>query len=174
MTGGRRRCSTGGGRWRVPSVRSLSEGMARCAEALLVLLALLTLTDVLLRKVLARGILGTLELSEFLLAAMVFLSLAQGELRDRNIRFDLALERLPASLRNPLERLLRLLLAVFFTLLAGSLALLGLSLQRSGELSPDLLIPKGPFVYLAALGCAVLALALLSRLRCGGERGKGR
>jgi TRAP-type C4-dicarboxylate transport system permease small subunit len=142
------------------AVRRISTFLHRCAMGLLLLLTFLTLGDILLRKFIHRGILGTLELSEFLMTAIVFFSLAQGELLGRNVDFNLVAKRLPAPARRRIHLLTRFVFACFFALIAAAVAVHGRSMQTIGEVSPDLLIPKYPFVYITALGCAMLALVL--------------
>ena len=142
------------------AVQGISMFLNRCAVGLLLLLTFLTLGDILLRKFLHRGILGTLELSEFLMTTIVFFSLAQGEILQRNVSFNLAMNRLPVRVRRRIHLLTRFVFACFFGLLAGAVFVYGRSLQAIGEVSPDLLIPKYPFVYITASGCAMLALVL--------------
>ncbi len=141
-------------------VQRISTFLNRCAMGVLLLLTFLTLGDILLRKFFHRGILGTLELSEFLMTTIVFFSLAQGEILQRNVDFNLVTKRLPAPARRRIDLLTRFVFACFFALVAAAVAVYGRSMQAVGEVSPDLLIPKYPFVYITALGCAMLAIVL--------------
>lgn len=141
-------------------VRRASRLLNRCAAGFLLLLIILTLGDTLLRKFFDKGVLGTLELSEFLMVTIVFISLAQGEILERNVHFNLVMKRLPAKTRALIHLLTQLVFSCFFGLIAGALIVYGISMQAVGEVSPDLLIPKYPFVYISASGCAMLALVL--------------
>ena len=142
------------------AVQGVSELLNRFAVGLLLLLTFLTLGDILLRKFFSRGILGTLELSEFLMTTIVFFSLAQGEILQRNVSFDLALNRLPVRVRRQIHLLTRFVFGCFFGLIAAAVVVYGRSMQVVGEMSPDLLIPKYPFIYVTASGCAILSLVL--------------
>jgi TRAP-type C4-dicarboxylate transport system permease small subunit len=142
------------------AVQGISGFLNRCAVGLLLLMTFLTIGDILLRKFFHRGILGALELSEFLMTAIVFFSLAQGEILQRNVTFNLAINRLPALVRRQIHLLAQFVFACFFGLIAGAVFVYGRSMQVVGEVSPDLLIPKYPFVYMTAAGCAMLALVL--------------
>ena len=141
-------------------VQAVSELLNRFAVGLLLLLTFLTLGDILLRKFFNRGILGALELSEFLMTVIVFLSLAQGEILQRNVSFDLVLNRLPDRVRRQIRLLAGLVFGCFFGLIAVAVVTYGRSMQTVGEMSPDLLIPKYPFIYVTASGCAMLSLVL--------------
>jgi TRAP-type C4-dicarboxylate transport system permease small subunit len=142
------------------TVQGISTFLNRCAVGLLLLMTFLTIGDILLRKFFHRGILGAMELSEFLMTTIVFFSLAQGEILQRNVTFSLAIERLPARARRQIHLLTQFVFACFFGLIAGAVFVYGRSMQAVGEVSPDLLIPKYPFIYITALGCAMLTLAL--------------
>jgi TRAP-type C4-dicarboxylate transport system permease small subunit len=143
------------------AVQGISTLLNRCAIGLLLLLTFLTLGDILLRKFFNRGILGALELSEFLMTTIVFFSLAQGEILQRNVNFNLAVNRLPVRVRRRIHLLTQFVFTCFFGLIAGAVVVYGRSMQAVGEVSPDLLIPKYPFIYVTASGCAMLALVLL-------------
>jgi TRAP-type C4-dicarboxylate transport system permease small subunit len=142
------------------AIQGVASLLNRLAIGLLLLLTFLTLGDILLRKFFNKGILGALELSEFLMAAIVFFSLAQGEILQRNVSFDLALNRLPVRVRAQIHLLTRFIFGCFFGLVAAAVAVYGRSMQAVGEMSPDLLIPKYPFIYVTASGCAMLSLVL--------------
>ena len=142
------------------TVQGISTFLNRCAVGSLLLMTFLTIGDILLRKFFHRGILGALELSEFLMTTIVFFSLAQGEILQRNVTFGLAVERLPAGVRRQIHLLTQFVFACFFGLVSLAVFVHGRSMQTVGEVSPDLLIPKYPFVYVTALGCAMLALVL--------------
>jgi TRAP-type C4-dicarboxylate transport system permease small subunit len=148
------------------AVQGVSRFLNRLAIGLLLLLTFVTLGDVLLRKFFNRVILGALELSEFLMTTIVFFSLAQGEILQRNVRFDLVVNRLPVRVRRRIRLLTQFVFGCFFGLIAVAVVVYGRSMQAVGEVSPDLLIPKYPFVYVTASGCAMLSLVLFLQFLC--------
>ena len=133
----------------------------RFAAVILFAMMLLTVADVALRKILNRGILGTLELTEFMMVGLVFFSLARVELLDRNIAVDLAAKRMGPRTRLALAMVTRLVCAVFFGLATASLLVYAQAIRGSHEATVDLLIPRYPFVWAGAAGCAVLAIVLM-------------
>ena len=133
----------------------------RFAAVVLFAMMLLTVADVTLRKILSRGILGTLELTEFMMVGLVFFSLARVELLDRNIAVDLVAKHMGPRTRLETEMVTRLVCSAFFGLAAASLLVYAQAIRGSREATVDLLIPRYPFVWAAAAGCAVLAIVLI-------------
>lgn len=149
---------------RMITVQNLAGGLNRIAGMILFLMMLLTLADVLLRKLWSQGILGGLELSEFMMAALVFCSLAQAEIEDRHVSVDLIAGRIPARAGKLWTALLQGLSALLMGAIAVSSFLYALTIQTASEISPDLGLPRYPLILVAALGCALLCLVML--LRC--------
>ena len=146
-----------------PAANSLAGSLNRIAGVILFLMMLLTLIDVLLRKLWSQGILGGLELSEFMLAGMVFCALAQAEVEDRHVRVDLI-----AGLHHALDgKYLTAFVQFLSALMTGAISvssfLYAMSIRTSGEVSLDLGIPRYPLILLATLGFALLGLVMLIR-----------
>ncbi len=133
----------------------------RFAAGVLFAMMLLTVADVSLRKLLSRGILGTLELTEFMMVGLVFFSLGRVEMVDRNITVDLVARSMGPRTRLAMAIVTRLVCSAFFGLATVSLFVYAQAIQGSHEATVDLLIPRYPFVWAAAAGCAVLAMTLL-------------
>jgi TRAP-type transport system small permease protein len=145
------------------AVHSLAGGLNRIAGGILFFMMLLTLIDVLLRKFWSQGILGGLELSEFMLAGVVFCTLAQAEIDDRHIHVDLIAGLNHARLGKSVTAFVQLLSALMMGAIAVSSFLYSMSVRAAGEVSLDLGIPRYPLVLLATLGCALLGLVMLIR-----------
>jgi TRAP-type transport system small permease protein len=142
---------------------ALAGGLNRVAGAILFFMMFLTLIDVLLRKFWSQGILGGLELSEFMLAGMVFCALAQTEIEDRHVHVDLINGRLKALGGKYLTALVQLLSALMMGAISVSSFLYALSIHAAGEVSLDLGIPRFPLMLVAALGCALMGFVMLIR-----------
>ena len=142
---------------------ALAGGLNRVAGVILFLMMLLTLIDVLLRKFWSQGILGGLELSEFMLAGMVFCALAQAEIEDRHVRVDLIAGRLHALGGKYLTAFVQFLSALMMGAISVSSFLYAFSIRTAGEVSLDLGIPRYPLILVATLGCALLAFVMLIR-----------
>jgi TRAP-type C4-dicarboxylate transport system permease small subunit len=137
--------------------------MNKAASAVLFLMMVLTISDVFGRKVFDDSILGTVELSEFMLVITVFFALAHTELMGGHVRVDVIMslfgERTRAAV-DVVTQFICMVLSVIFTSAAVQYAV---RMQASGDVSQDLWLPKYPFIYLVALGFAVLSIALFVR-----------
>ena len=142
---------------------ALAGGLNRIAGCILFFMMLLTLIDVLLRKFWSQGILGGLELTEFMLAGTVFCALAQAEIEDRHVRVDLFARRDPTRTGKYLTVSIRLLSALMMGMISVSSFLYALSIYAAGEVSLDLGIPRYPVILVASLGCALLGFIMLTR-----------
>jgi TRAP-type C4-dicarboxylate transport system permease small subunit len=156
-----------------PAANGLAGGLNRIAGVILFLLMLLTVIDVLLRKLWSQGILGGLELSEFMLAGMVFCALAQAEIENRHVRVELIAGRHHALDGKWLAGFVQLLSAVMTGAICVSSFLYAISIRAAGEVSLDLGIPRYPLILIATLGFALLGLVMLVRCRItfSGKRG---
>ena len=136
----------------------------RMAAGILFAMMLLAMTDVVLRKVFSQGVLGALELTEFMMAGVVFFALARTERLDRNVRVDLVMERFSPRTQLLAAMLTGTVSCLLCILIAAAMFVHAHAMKASGEVSMDLWIPKYPFVYLMAAGCALLALILLMKV----------
>lgn len=146
-----------------PEASELAGSLNRIAGAILFLMMLLTLIDVLLRKLCSQGILGGLELSEFMLGGMVFCALAQAEIEDRHVRVDLLARRYPALDGKCMTAFVQFLSALVTGAISVSSFLYAMSVRTAGEVSLDLGLPRYPLIVLATLGFALLSLVMLIR-----------
>ena len=142
-------------------VFGISEYMNRIASAVLFLMMLLTMADVFGRKVFSDSILGTVELSEFMLVITVFFALAHTEFTDGHVRVDLVVSRLSARARAFLDMITQFVCFVFSGVFTWASYDYAEKMRAVGEVSQDLWIPKYIFIYLVVLGFAVLSLTLL-------------
>ena len=144
-------------------VDTITNLMNRCAYGILFAMMMLTVTDVVLRKVFSKGILGALELTEFMMVGLVFFALARVEVLDRNISVDLVVKHMSRRTRLIVGMITRLICFGLFCLVTISVLVYAQVMKVSNEVTVDLLIPRYPFVYAAAAGCAALALVLLMK-----------
>ena len=144
-------------------VDTITNLMNRFAYGILFAMMMLTVTDVVLRKLFSKGILGTLEMTEFMMVGLVLFALGRVERLDRNISVDLVMKHMSRRVRLMVEMITRLICFILFSLVTASLLVYAQAMKASHEATVDLWIPRYPFVYAAAAGCAVLALVLLMK-----------
>ena len=122
---------------------------------------LLTIADVFLRKVFSRSILGTVEVTEFMLVILIFFSLAQAEILNRHVKMDLVMQRFGDRTQGLVDMITQLACFILSGLITWSTLLYSETMRASREVTQDLWIPVYPFVYIVAVGCAIFSLTLL-------------
>jgi len=142
-------------------VNPVAKCMNWVASVALFLMMLLTIADVFLRKVYSKSILGTVEVTEFMMVILVFFALAHAEVLKRHVKVDLVLSRFSQRVQAFIDTATQFVLFLFFGLITWSALVYAGTMRASGEVSQDLWIPIYPFVYIVAIGCSVLGIGLL-------------
>lgn len=142
-------------------VHPLSKFTNRLSSVILFSMMLLTITDVFLRKVFSRSILGTVEMSEFMLVILIFFSLAQTELVNGHVKVDLLVSRFGERTQGLIDMVTQFVCFLLAGLITWSSVVYSVKMRASGEVTQDLWLPVYPFVFVVAVGCAILSFALL-------------
>jgi TRAP-type C4-dicarboxylate transport system permease small subunit len=120
------------------------------AAAVLFSMMTLTFVDVILRYVFNRPLSGSFEVSELLMAVLIFSGLPLVSRRGEHVAID-TMERLfPRVMQRPLERLVDLLCAAVLGGMAWLLAERAARFASLGDVTQTLKITIAPFVYLMA------------------------
>ncbi|MBW2311518.1 MAG: TRAP transporter small permease [Deltaproteobacteria bacterium] len=130
------------------------------ASVTLFFMMLLTITDVILRKTISKSILGTVEVTEFMMVILVFFTLAQTEILDGHVKVDLIISRFSARVQAFVDMVTQFICFLLFVLFTWSVMVYAGEMKASGEVSQDLWLPIYPFIYVVAVGCALLSIAL--------------
>jgi TRAP-type C4-dicarboxylate transport system permease small subunit len=119
--------------------------------------------DALGRYILNMPITGQYEITEdYLMVALVFLSLSHTYVMGGHVRVTLLLRFIPSSLKFVLNTLFNLAAAVFFALLTYVTFGVFIEAVKLGELSTNILrYPMAPAYFLVPLGSAILCIRLL-------------
>jgi TRAP-type transport system small permease protein len=131
---------------------------------ILFFLMTLTVTDIVLRKIFNIGIFGTLEISEFMMVAIVFFSLAECELEDRYVTVDLLVKKLSSKSRVAIDAFVKFFGFILYCFITFAVIIYAGSMRASGEASQDLLLPRFPIIYIAALALVLFCAVILFRL----------
>jgi len=145
-------------------------GMALVAGWVLVALLLYTVADVVLRYVFNAPFRGSLEFTQFMMSAIVFLGLAYCGWTGGHVAVDI--------LERPLDRpglrwvpaVLMLVSAILFAAIAWYTLHDGIAQMR--RVSNMLRWPLYPFIFIAAFGSAIYAAVLFVQALRGLRRGK--
>lgn len=134
--------------------------MTYIASVTLFFMMLLTITDVILRKTVSKSILGTVEMTEFMMVILVFFTLAQTEILDGHVKVDLVISRFSARAQAFVDIVTQFTCFLLFGLFTWSVLVYSAEMKASGEVSQDLWLPIYPFLYVVAAGCALLSITL--------------
>lgn len=137
---------------------------------LLLLIALVTVADALLRKFFSRPIQGTFEATELVLAAIIFFAMPYTGLTDAHVVLDLTTDRLSARAQSVIIGANGLFCALVLGFIAYEMGLLAAEYVETARTTITMRIPLSPFIlpatgaaWLAALAFVVQALAALAR-----------
>jgi len=125
---------------------------------------LLIVCDVVLRRLSGVSIPGGIELAEFMMIILVFLSLAHAEVKDRNVKIALIMDRFKPARQRHAAIFSDVVSALFYAVLSAAAVSYAVSLKASAEVTMDLQIPKYPFVYIIAAGGALLSLVYIKKI----------
>lgn len=133
----------------------------RITWVVLFFMMLMTMGDVLLRKFLNQSILGTVEITELLMAVVVFCSIAECQVNEDHIRVDLVMKKFSPRVRAIVDTFTQSLCFILFCFITTATFHHAGGMRAGGEVTLDLGLPIYPVVYLASFGCGLLALVLL-------------
>ena len=131
------------------------------AAVFLFMLMLLTCADVALRYLFNKPILGSFELTEFMMAIIIGLALAYCALMKGHVRVDLVVSSLPARGQTIMNSIANFAFLGLFVLITWRIIPRALQMMEAGQLTAILRIPVFPFVLVVAVGTLVLYIVLL-------------
>ena len=130
---------------------------------LLIALIALTCTDVVTCYWFNAPVDGAFELTELLLAALIFAALPLTTGAGAHVEVDLLAGHSGPQLRRAMQVLAAVVSGLVLALLAWRLALHGLRLFADGAVTNSLALPLAPIAWLAALSCAASGVIALLR-----------
>jgi len=142
-------------------INPLGRWVHSAGAGILAIMMFLTATDVSLRYVFNRPILGSYELVQYMMAMLVAFTIAYCALERSHVNIELVISRLPQRARAILGSVTWLISLGLFSLIAWQSFLQARILHAAGSTSPALYIPIFPFVYITSIGFGLLALVFL-------------
>ena len=131
----------------------------------------MTMADVLLRKLTNITIIGAGEMTEMMMAVIVFCSLAQCQAEEGHIRIDLIMKKAGPKTQSVVDAATQFLCCGLFCLMTWGTFKHAVEIMQWEEVSIDLAIPIFPFVFVAVVGNAMLALILFYKTLSALNRG---
>lgn len=146
-------------------VYKICEALVAASSVVLTALVLLTVVDVAMRNFVGQPIKGVFEISQQMMAYVVFMGLAHTLRRGGHVRVTIALERSPNKLRTTME----LLASLAGMLLCVVLVRGGWSMFRSSWITREIMpaaigIPYWTAKFAMPIGLFVMALVFLTIL----------
>jgi len=129
----------------------------------LILMVMLTVADVFLRYVLNRPILGSYELTEFMMAVLVFSTIGYTMVVKGHVVVDLVFIKLPQRSKDILECITSFIAFILFAVVAWRNAVQASTAWGRNDVTAELFIPISPFILFVAIGIAVLSLVLFTQ-----------
>lgn len=148
----------------VGAINLVSRWFNYLGAGVLTIMMLMTVSDVLLRYFINRPILGTLELTEYMMIPVVYLGLAWCAVRRENIKVDIFVNKLKPRPRAILDSITCLFSLIIMILITWQ------NLRETGNIweihrvSDILSVPAYPFFAVLTLGCFLLCIVLLINL----------
>jgi TRAP-type C4-dicarboxylate transport system permease small subunit len=131
------------------------------AMGVLVIMMLLTVADVLLRYAFRRPILGTVELTEYMMIPVVFLAIPWCAMKGAHAKIDLVIERLPPRVQAIFDSVSGLIGLFMISLICWQ-GLLESKNMWVSHIGADMLnVPTYPFYLIVGIGAFLFALVLL-------------
>jgi TRAP-type C4-dicarboxylate transport system permease small subunit len=128
----------------------------------LFLMMVLTATDVFARYVLNHALTGTNDLMELMMVIIIFLALSDTASAEGHIVVEVVTSQLSLPKRLILKCTTFFASGIVAAAMAWRLGANGLYTFKHVEITPVLEISKAPFISLSAIGCGMLAIALIA------------
>ena len=136
----------------------------KIAAACFFAVMLLIISNILLRTIFGRPILGTYELVGFLSALGIGFALARCSLQNGHIAVDLVTQLFTRRVQHIIELFMNAAALLFWSAAVWFLFEYGQTMKLKGLISPSAEIPLYPFIYIIALGLIGLCLTLVLKL----------
>lgn len=140
------------------TVYFLSRIAGYLATGVLGLLMVLTVANVILRDFFDKPIMGTPELSEFMMVLVVFLALAWCAITRKHVKVELFTSRLSTKTQVILNGITLLLTLGIFVIITWQSALESMEVYDTTSL---LRIPNAPFYWIMTFGLGLLCLSIV-------------
>jgi TRAP-type C4-dicarboxylate transport system permease small subunit len=144
-------------------VSPISDRLRDISMVMVVLIVLLVVADVCARRIFNSPIRGTNELTSLAFSLMTFLPLAWCAFMGSHVEIDIAVKKLPKTPRLVIEAVIMFITTGMLGMMSWRLFVYGTILQAANVKSSLLSIILYPFLYIAAFGSLMVALAFFIR-----------
>lgn len=131
---------------------------------ILAMMMLLTVADVTLRYFFNKPILGSYEITEFMMTMLAAFTIGYAGLLKAHVNVDLVYSRLPERVQGMISIFTNLVCVVFFGLMSWRNIYQSFVLREAHSVSSALSIPEFPFIFLLGIGFGIIALVFVLQL----------
>lgn len=140
--------------------RALHTTLAWIAGATMVGMMLVTVVNMVLRRVYAKPFSGTYEVVGWLAGITAAFALGYTQVHRGHVAIDLVVARFSARVRALVTSAIALVSTGLFVAVSWRMFAYAARAAQVGSLSETMKVPFYPYAYMVALGCATLTLAL--------------
>ena len=146
------------------SIGKLTRFLDQIAGMAIIITMLLVVINIALRIIPgANPILGTYEYVGFLAAIIAGLAIAHCAFQNCHIAVGFIMDKVSPGIRAAADIFIHLISVIFLAFTSYEIAVYGRTVVQTGMVSPTTKTPVYPFIYLLALGVAILGVVLLTR-----------
>ena len=128
---------------------------------ILALMMALTVADVTMRYFFNKPVLGSFEITEYMMALLAALTIGYAAVKNAHVNVDLVISRLPERSQGFVSIFTNLICVILFTLTSWRIIYESLVLREAGSVSAALSIPEYPFVFILGIGFGIIAIVFL-------------
>jgi TRAP-type C4-dicarboxylate transport system permease small subunit len=130
----------------------------------LAMMMVLTVADVTLRYFFNKPILGSYEITEFMMTMLAAFTIGYAAILKAHVNVDLVFTRFPERIQGIISIFTNLVCVVFFGLMFWRNIYQSSVLREAHATSPALSIPEFPFIFILGIGFGIIALVFLLQL----------
>lgn len=145
-------------------IESVSHALNVLAIGILVAMMLLTVADVSMRYGLNKPIVGSVELTKFMLVTLVCFGLAWCTVKGRHVKVELFLSRFSPRVQAVFDSINYLVGLGLYGLISWQTFSESFRVWEMNFVTGTLRVPLFPFYWVLAFGCAVLCLAIVTQM----------
>ncbi len=153
------------------TIHAITRLLLAVSAGVLAMMMTLTAADVIMRYVFRRPIAGAFELSEYMMAIIVPLSIAYCAEQKGHVSVDLFFKKFPKFIQKSLDIFISILTLVFTLMVTWENILYVGETYHDHIASSVLLIPVYPFIIPISVGIGFFALVLVRHLLFPNEEG---
>lgn len=145
-------------------VESLSRILDRIAAACIVAMMSVVVLNILLRAILGRPLLGTIDYVNILMALTIGLGLAYCGLQNGHIAVEFIVDKLSGKSQAVIGIIINLTALLFWGFAAWYMAAYARSTMHTNLMAGTISLPMYPIIYLIAFGLLILCMVLVLKL----------